>query len=89
MNATATANDNLGYQVSSHGAGRFSVQCLDGDRRIDEPLIRDTNGWRRRGGEIQYGSIEELAADIFAEFAGLPSGRAEWHEIEKQFRSRV
>lgn len=84
-----TATAKLGYQVSSHGAGSFSVQCFDGDRLADEPMIRDINGWRKCGGEVQHGSIEELAADIFAEFAGLPSGRAEWHEIEKQFRSRV
>lgn len=37
------------FQVSDHGAGKFSVQLFDTDTRellADRGIVRDTQGWR-------------------------------------------
>ncbi len=40
------------YQISDHGAGRFSVQVFDAESRKlveDRNIVRDVNGWRIAG----------------------------------------
>lgn len=58
------------YQVSDHGAGRFSVQIFDSDGRLieDRNIVRDINGFRVAGGygtEPQFGTAREAAKHHF------------------------
>ncbi len=35
------------YQLSDHGAGRYSVQVFDGDTLVSDcDIVKDINGWR-------------------------------------------
>lgn len=78
-----------GYQVSDHGCGRYSVQCFGGENILDETIIRDVNGYRRLASETCFSRPEELAAVIFADYAGLTLCAGEWPMIDQKFRSRV
>lgn len=86
----ATVDQAWHYQISSHGAGKFSLQAFVADgRKLDEAIIRDINGWRWPGESRQFRSIEEAAAVRFAEFAEIPMVSGMWSYIQSQFRSKA
>lgn len=86
----ATVDQAWHYQISNHGAGRFSLQAFGADgRKLDEAIIRDINGWRCISDTRQFSVIEEAAAVRFAEFASMPMAPGMWRYIQSQFRSKA
>lgn len=78
------------YQISAHGANRFSVQAFGPDgKKLDEAIVKDINGWRWPGESRQFETVREAAAVCFAEFANLPMASGYWIDIENEFCSKV